>query len=507
MAERVLVGAGIASADDGVVIAKARVKIPGSIVLSNQPGERFSLLDVKVALQQMREQIEIEAFGSSGESVEILRAMAMMLSDKELFEEIKARMSEGADAATAIRGGFGKFARKLKDLGGHFAERSNDLQGIAERTISKLVNEQAEEDDGEKKILIAEKLSPVDISNIPENISGFITEEGGISSHTAVMARANKLPAVMGVVGAGVIKDGDNILLDATSGQVFINPSQDELANYKAAIATEVDPSLKTQIPLLANVGSAIEGGSAIKAGAEGVGLYRTELLFLGRKDAPGLEEQVFEYSRLLARFKGKLVIARLLDLDFDKPLPFLTPAGEGDYFGRGLATLMANPEVINTQLEALAKASSYYPETELWVMAPMVTNYQEAKRFIEMAKPFDFGKLGVMVEVPELATPQVLQALFQIVDFVSIGSNDLAQYVLRRPRSSFRSLSDAKHPEVISRVAAIIEAGKQAGKPVSICGEIAGEPEAAQWFIDLGASSLSASSALLPALRQKLAV
>ena len=507
MSERVLVGTGVASADDGVVIAKARVKIPGSIVLSNQPGERFNLLDVKVALQQMREQIEIEAFGSSGESVEILRAMAIMLSDKDLFEEIKARMIEGADAATAIRGSFAKFARKLSDLGGHFAERSNDLNGIAERTISHLANEPADEADDEKKILIAESLSPVDLSNLPENISGFITQHGGVGSHTAVMARANKLPAVMGVIGAGVIKDGDTILLDATSGQVFINPSQDEISNYRAAIATEVDLSLVTPVPLLANVGSAIEGGSAIKAGAAGVGLYRTELLFLGRKDAPSFDEQVFEYSRLLARFKNKLVIARLLDLDFDKPLPFLKPAGSGDYFGRGLATLLANPDVIQTQMQALAKASSYYPETELWVMAPMVINLDEAKEFLDMAKQYDFDKLGVMVEVPELATPQVLQQLFKLVDFVSIGTNDLSQYVLKRPRSTFRNLSDAKHPKVISTVGTIIEAGKNAGKPVSICGEIAGEPEAAQWFIDLGASSLSASSALLPALRQKLAV
>ena len=507
MSERVLVGTGVASADDGVVIARARVKIPGSIVLSNQPGERFNLLDVKVALQQMREQIEIEAFDSHGESVEILRAMAIMLSDKELFEEIKARMIEGSDAATAIRGSFAKFARKLANLGGHFAERSNDLTGIAERTISHLANEPADEAEDEKKILIAESLSPVDLSNLPENIAGFITQQGGVSSHTAVMARANKLPAVMGVVGAGVIKDGDTILLDATSGQVFINPSQDEMANYRAAIATEVDLSLETPVPLLANVGSAIEGGSAIKAGASGVGLYRTELLFLGRKDAPSFDEQVFEYSRLLARFKNKLVIARLLDLDFDKPLPFLKPAGSGDYFGRGLATLMANPEVIETQMQALAKASSYYPETELWVMAPMVVTLSEAEQFLEMAKQYEFDKLGVMVEVPELATPQVLSELFKIVDFVSIGTNDLAQYVLKRPRSTFRSLSDAKHPKVISTVASIIEAGITAGKPVSLCGEIAGEPEAAKWFIDLGASSLSASSALLPALRQKLAV
>jgi phosphotransferase system enzyme I (PtsI) len=157
--------------------------------------------------------------------------------------------------------------------------------------------------------------------------------------------------------------------------------------------------------------------------------------------------------------------------------------------------------------MQALAKASSYYPETKLWVMAPMVINLDEAEEFLKMAKPYDFDKLGVMVEVPELATPQVLQQLFKLVDFVSIGTNDLAQYVLKRPRSTFRNLGDAKHPEVISTVGTIIEAGKNTGKPVSICGEIAGEPEAAQWFIDLGASSLSASSALLPALRQKLAV
>lgn len=508
MAERVLVGAGVI-AGSGVVIARAVVKKPSSTaILSTAPGERVSFGGIKELLDLMRSELAIQIETQSGDSAEILSAMSMILSDPELHQSIKDRLAEGADGATAIRGALTHYARALEALGGYFAQRSSDLIALADQAVDRLMGQTGAIETIEPSILVSQRLAPIEIASMDSSmVVGFITAEGGISSHTAVMARANSIPAVLGVVGIGVIRNGDLLLLDATSGQIFVNPTEEEVLNYKNAIATEVDLSAVAPVPLLANIGSALEGKAALAAGAEGVGLYRAELMFLGRSVAPSLEEQVFEYSRLLARFRGKRVVARLLDLDFDKPLPFLIPAGEGKYFGRGLATLLANPIVLKTQLQAFAQAASYYPETELWVMAPMVVTVSEARQFVAMGREAGLMTLGAMVEVPELTEESVLAELVTVVDFLSIGTNDLSQYTLNRPRSEYSTLSDAKHPDVVSQIARVIDFGQRAGIPVNICGEIAGEPEAASWFIEMGVSAISAASALLPALRQKLAI
>lgn len=507
MAERVLVGAGII-AGSGVVIARAIIKKSASTaILSTAPGERVSFGGIKELLEVMRSELAEQMSGQSDDSAQILSAMSMILSDPELHMSIKNRLAEGADGATAIRGALSQYARQLENLGGYFAQRSSDLIALADQAVDRLLGQTATLVTVEPSILVSQRLAPIEIAALDSSsVVGLITAEGGISSHTAVMARANSIPAVLGVVGIAAIHNGDLLLLDATSGQIFVNPSEEEVLNYKNAIATELDISTKTAVPLLANIGSALEGKAALAAGAEGVGLYRAELMFLGRALAPTLEEQVFEYSRLLARFRGKRVVARLLDLDFDKPLPFLVPSGSGRYFGRGLSTLLANPIVLETQLQAFAQAASYYPETELWVMAPMVVSVQEAREFVELGRKAGLKTLGAMVEVPELTEESVLTELVTVVDFLSIGTNDLSQYTLNRPRSEYSTLSDAKHPDVVSQIARVIDFGQKAGIPVNICGEIAGEPEAASWFIEMGVSAISAAPALLPLLRQRLA-
>jgi phosphotransferase system enzyme I (PtsI) len=274
-----------------------------------------------------------------------------------------------------------------------------------------------------------------------------------------------------------------------------------------------LDDGREAPVTLLANLGSSFEAAGALAAGAKGVGLFRTELLYLGLQIPPTLDEQVAEYSNLLRAFAGKRVLVRVLDLDFDKPLPFLAETGTGKYANRGLQVLLANPDVLTTQLNALAIAQKTSPTTELWVMAPMVLSVAEAKEFAGIARKAGLKKVGVMIEVPEVTEPAVIAGILDQVDFISIGTNDLTHYALGKSRhvagdgavSGTITLAETRKPEVFDLIARVISAAKKAGKPVGICGEAASDPESAKLFIELGVDSLSASSALLPQLKAAL--
>jgi phosphotransferase system enzyme I (PtsI) len=481
-------------------------------------------------LDAVAAELESEA-GSSATAAEVLQALAMILRDPMLFDEIKSHMSEGAPAARAVRGAFRKFARKLTDLGGYFAERASDLDALADRVVAAIEGVSEPEFPSDPFVLVAETLSPVEAAKLSrDRVLGVITVVGTATSHSAIITRAANLPTVMGAIGAGVIRSGDMLLVDATSGQVFVNPSNEELDHYRRAAiprATTAEDwqELNAELPvkLLANLGSSFEGAAALKAGAQGVGLFRTELLYLGRLKPPTFDSQAFEYIKLLARFQGKRVMARVLDLDLDKPLPFLREVGTGRYANRGLQVLLGNREVLETQLAALASAGRTYSGTELWVMAPMVLSAAEAVEFVALAKAAGLGssatgpdslrnsKVGVMIEVPEVTDLNELEKLMQVVDFVSIGTNDLTQYVLGVSRhesataGATPSISDARHPQVMAAIERVIAVAKRHGVPVSVCGEAAADPATARQLIDLGVDSLSASPALLPQLRMTL--
>ena len=327
------------------------------------------------------------------------------------------------------------------------------------------------------------------------------------------MARAIGLPSVVSVLGVDLIANGNQLILDSSSGQVFVEPDEIELGQYSQAMEVNLQTKALRSvvehdfpIQLYANLGSSSEAASAREFGAQGIGLFRTELLFLGAKTAPSLEEQVLEYSRLLAEFSNRVVIVRVLDLDTDKPLPFLKLSEKGKYANRGFQALLANPLVLETQLKALAIAQKSYPETLLWVMAPMVTTSEQARVFVSMAHEVGLATAGVMIEVPEICEKDVLAEILECVDFVSIGTNDLTQYTLGKDRlSSPLPVSDARRPEVMGLIEQVISAATVKGKPVGICGEAASDPESAQLFIDLGITSLSVSPALLPGLVEQL--
>jgi phosphotransferase system enzyme I (PtsI) len=324
---------------------------------------------------------------------------------------------------------------------------------------------------------------------------------------------------VVGLVGSGLIRTGSELLVDASSGQVFLDPTAERIEHYINAASLDTQAIRLTEddreapVTLLANLGSSFEAAGALASGAKGVGLFRTELLYLGLDHPPTKAEQVEEYSNLLRAFTGKRVLVRVLDLDFDKPLPFLKETGSGKYANRGLQVLLANQDVLETQLEALAEAQKLNPKTELWVMAPMVLSVAEAQRFASLARGAGLKSVGVMIEVPEVTESGIIEGLLEAVDFISVGTNDLTHYALGKSRhtagdgavSGTISLAETRRPEVFGLIERVVKAAKDAGKPVGICGESASDPESAKLFIKLGVDSLSASSALLPQLKAAL--
>lgn len=515
MAKRVLVGAGVGT---GVAFGRAFVlgSSPAKIDAITRPDQRLTATAVFEKLESFACQLEAEANANQNSTAQqIITVFAFTLRDPELLARIKAQLAEGAPASRAVSSAIEFFSRKLVAAGGPFAERAQDLTDLAHRVVRMLEGRTDEHNFPEEPfILIAESISPMDAAALdPTRVLAVVTSGGSPTSHSAIITRAANLPTVVGVVGAALISNGTPLIVDATSGQVFVEPRSAELKRYsKAAVPVSPDADwveLDAELPvkLYANLGSSYEGAAAIRAGALGVGLFRTELLFLGRNEPPTFEQQVYEYSRLFARFQGKRVIARVLDLDDDKPLPFLSPAGTGRYANRGLQVLLANREVLVTQLEALAKAASYYPKTEVWVMAPMVLNAEDAIEFVQLAKTSGLPTVGAMVEVPEIAELETLGRVVEAVDFLSIGTNDLTNYVLNTDRQTGQaSLADVRRPEVIAIISAVTEAAAKKGIPVSVCGESASDPESARVFIDLGVDSLSASPALLPQLRVALA-
>ncbi len=513
MAERVLVGAGVGS---GVASGPAFVHFQAIEALAeiSKPGARIGLIAIKKAIDEVAN--ELDSVQTAGAALEVMQALAMILRDPQLFEVVKTHLSEGHDASRAIRGAFNQFARQLEALGGYFAARAADLGYLGNRVIEELSGRQGgPEFPAEPFILVTDALSPIDAAKLdPARVLAVITAEGTPTSHSSIIIRAARLPMVVGAVGAPVIRQGQNLLVDASSGQVFVEPTIDRRAQYASAanppteaLELALHPSEKPlSVKLLANLGSSIEAKVALQSGAEGVGLFRTELLYLGRDQPPTFGEQVAEYVELLRQFGSSRVIVRVLDLDFDKPLPFLQQAGEGRYANRGLQVLLANPQVLDTQLRALAEALTIAPMADLWVMAPMVLTAQDAAAFAGFARRAGIKKVGVMVEVPEIASPEVIAEVLKHVDFLSIGTNDLTHYTLGLSRQNGNvTLADTRRPEVLSLISAVIEAGKAAGKPVGVCGEAASDPETARLLIEMGVDSLSASPSLLPGLRLEL--
>ena len=348
---------------------------------------------------------EEAANGDEGakQAAPILQAIAMFASDPALAQSINTLIEQGKTAERAVLEGFGAVEEMFKAIGGYQGERAADLHDVGQRVIAELMGVPAPvvPVSDTPFVLVAEDLSPADTAGLDlDKTLAIVTSQGGPTSHTAILARARGIVAVVSAAGADDLKNGETVIVNAAESTITTEPSDEqvaaaEAAKAKAAKAKELrgKPGATKDgyhIPLLANVGKPSDGKTALEYGAEGVGLFRSEFLFIGNAEPPSVEEQTKAYAELLAQFPGKKVVIRMLDAGADKPLPFLTPAAEPNpALGlRGLRTLRTHMNVLEGQLKALAAADAQ-TDADLWVMAPMVADAHEAAYFVKLGKSY----------------------------------------------------------------------------------------------------------------------
>ncbi|WP_123696109.1 MULTISPECIES: phosphoenolpyruvate--protein phosphotransferase [Agrococcus] len=475
---------------------------------------------VSVALQAVADELNARAAAAGGDAQQVLEASALMAQDPAILDDVRARLQGGANAERATWDAYAGFRDLLTSMGGYMAERATDLDDVAQRVVARLrgVAAPGVPVSAEPFILIARDLAPADTATLDlEKTLALVTQDGGPTSHTAILARSKSLPAVVGVVGLlDAVADGQRVIVDARTGTVELDPDdaavaaaeEERTARLGAASAPITEGALAdgTKMPLLANVGSPKDAAKAIELGAEGVGLFRTEFLFLDSATAPTVEEQTAAYTELLQAFSGKKVVVRVLDAGADKPLSFLNDAHEENpALGlRGIRALRASEHILRDQLTALANAQAA-SDARLYVMAPMIADVEETEYFVGLGRELGLEVVGAMAEVPSIAV--LADQVLEVADFVSIGTNDLTQYTLAADRQlgSVAALQDPWHPAVLRLIKMLGDAGARADKGVGVCGEAAADPALAVVLVGLGVTSLSMSASALADVRAEL--
>ena len=472
------------------------------------------------ALAAVADDIRARAAQAGGTAGDVLEAQALMVDDPTLRADIDSRIDRGSTAERSVFDAFAVFIDMLAGMGEYMAGRVSDLRDLSQRTLARLlgVPAPAVPHDDAPFVLVARDLAPADTALLDiSRVLAIVTAEGSRSTHTAILAGEKGIPAVVGMASAADIADGATVIVDAGAGTVEVDPSAEAVAAAerrvaeRASRATATGPGALadgTAIPLRANLGSSEGVDKAVAAGADGVGLFRTEFLFLDAPDAaPSVDVQRAAYSAVLAGFPGQKVVVRVLDAGADKPLKFLNAdEEENPALGlRGIRNLRAKEEVLRDQLTALAQAAAEN-EADAWVMAPMIATVEETRYFVALAKELGLKTAGVMVEVPSAAL--LADRILAEADFASIGTNDLTQYTMAADRmlGSVAALQDPWHPAVLRLVGEVGAAGARHGKPVGVCGEAAADPKLAVVLVGLGVTGLSMSPPAIADVRDELA-
>ncbi|MEY9864559.1 phosphotransferase system enzyme I (PtsI) [Catenulispora sp. GAS73] len=481
------------------------------------------------ALAAVAADLRARGAAAGGATADVLEAQAMMAEDPELEDGVQARTDAGKTAARAIHETFAEFHATLAALGDYMAGRVADLDDIAARAIAVAsgVPMPGLPRRTEPYVLLAADLAPADTALLDRRlVLALVTAEGGPTSHTAILARAMGIPAVVGAAGVLALADDTPVLVDAATGTVLARPSTEAMeaavarscaASAAAAATGPGRTSDGTEVKLLANIGGADDVPAALAAGAEGVGLFRTELLYLDSDQPPTFDAQVKVYKDVFDAFpEGARVVVRTLDAGADKPLPFV-PLGEEPNPALGVRGLRAfrafdgrNEAVLRTQLLAIREAAGT-SAPEVWVMAPMVDEVTEAEWFCELAAACGLdvagGRVGIMVETPASALTAG-PILAGRTGFASIGTNDLTQYTMAADRmlGAVGALQDPWHPAVLKLVGVAGAAGRAADKPIGVCGEAAADPLLACVLVGLGVRSLSMAPSAIADVRAALA-
>lgn len=483
---------------------------------------------VFAGLEKVAEDLEHRAMQVELEiAKDVLNAQAMMARDPALHDAVAARLDEDKtypDVRGSIEESFGGFKDALLSLGGYFAERVADLDEISHRLISKLAG--TETDDlvlDKPSIIVAEDLTPADTAALNLKFAlALVVAKGGPTSHTAIVARGLGIPAIVGCTGVLDIAEGTEILVDGREGLVITSPSTQDVESrrvreegLRARAASVAGPGRLSDgnpVSLLGNAGTVDDVIAAANVGAEGIGLFRTELLFLDSQTEPTVEEQINLYSNVFKAMAGRKVVIRTLDAGSDKPVPYINaPHEENPALGvRGWRLTRTSDDVLSRQLEALAKAAQRVESegvtVDVWVMAPMINTPAEAREFASRAHRHGIKTTGVMVETPAAALHA--DKVLAEVEFGSFGTNDLTQYVMASDRLDAR-LSDMTttwHPAVLRAIAIAAKSANELGKPIGVCGESAANPQLAAVLLGLGVSSLSMAPSALAEVRGFLA-
>ena len=467
----------------------------------------------------------------------------MILSDPELSEVpkqiIRDRRCNAEWAIVQQMEFLVEQFEKIDDT--YLRERSYDVRQVVERVVRELAGHHDHAGSrfgrgvkGENLIVVAHDLSPADVMAFKDqNFSSFITDVGGATSHTAILSRGMGIPAVLGLHNARqLIRDKETLIVDGTRGVVIVNPDRRILEEYqikksqfeieraklkllKTARATTLD---KVKIDLLANIEGPEEVAIALESGAEGVGLFRTEFIFLGRGDMPGEEEQFEAYRKVVKGMEGRPVTIRTFDLGNDKNLHTelsVERKRENPALGlRSIRLSLAEPKSFLAQLRAILRASKYGKVKILIPMLSHALQIDQTLAMLEQAKSslrgekvaFDESiEIGGMIEVPAAAL--AIGPFLRRLDFLSIGTNDLIQYTLAIDRSDEQvaSLYEPLHPAVLMLLAHIIGSSERAGVPVSMCGELAGDPHMTRLLLGMGLRQFSMFPAQIPEVKQKI--
>ena len=517
--ERTLTGIGVGR---GIVVGDVRRMpdpLPEPVQTNSTIGPDAELARAHAALQATAQDLRDRGARAGGLAKEVLDALALMADDQMLLADVKNRIDRGATAERSVFEAFAGFAQILEMAGGYMAERAGDLGDVANRVIARIMGVPAPgvPQSDTPFVLVARDLAPADTALLDFDIvRALVTTDGGPTSHTAILAREKGLPAIVGAKAAEVLVDGDVVLVDAADGEIILHPSAvrieaalAEAESRRAARENASGPGRLADghaVALLANVGSSKSAVAAVEAAAEGVGLFRTEFLFLDSEKAPTVAEQQAEYAAVFEQFPGQKVVVRVLDAGADKPLSFLTDEGEENpaLGRRGIRALFAHEEILRDQLTAIANATKA-TRADVWVMAPMISTPDETAQFVALCRELGIEKAGAMVETPSSAI--LADHVLAEADFVSIGTNDLTQYTVAADRllGTVANLQDPWNPAVLRLIREVGKAGESTGKPVGVCGEAAADPTLAVVLIGLGVTSLSMSPIALADVRAEI--
>jgi phosphoenolpyruvate-protein phosphotransferase len=522
------------SASPGLAVGKVfqihREEIPVQ-ELGEEPNKERRRLDdavdlAMVQLQALQAQLQSQADPAKAA---IFAAHQELLEDPDLMDIAESAIAKGKSAAFGWQRAYTTHAERLAGLRNSLlAGRANDLRDVGRRVLAIITGHPVEEPEiPPESILIAEELTPSDTAKLDRTrVLGFCTVGGGATSHVAIIARSLDIPAVAGIEPRALdLPNGSPVILDGSQGQLRLNPDPTEVERIstlkqrmaekrEADLAAAHEPAVTSdghRIEVVANIGGEKDARRSVELGGEGVGLLRSEFLYLDRSSAPSEEEQVQIYSDIAKALDGRPMIIRTLDVGGDKPLPYLPlPREENPFLGvRGIRVGLDRPEILRTQLRAILRAAQ---GNRLRVMFPMVAMLEEirsAKGVLaeERAKTGITApmEVGIMVEVPAAAV--MAEQFAREVDFFSIGTNDLTQYTLAMDRGhpKLAPMADAMNPAVLRLIARTVEGAHANGRWVGVCGGIASDPQAVPILVGIGVDELSVSVPAIPAVKAEV--